>query len=109
MNLTEYQQKVHEYINQFEEGYWKPLAMLAALMEEVGESAKIINAIEGIKPLKNKNSGDLKNLLSEELGDVFFALCCIANHFGIQLDSSLNSSINKFNNRDSTRWKKSIN
>lgn len=105
MDLTEYQQKVDKYIQQYEEGYWKPYAMLAALMEEVGEVARIINAIENIKPFK-KNPTDVETRLSEEMGDVFFSLCCLANYFDISLDESLNVSIQKFSSRDSKRWKK---
>ena len=35
--LTEAQRRVDDWISQFEEGYWPPLANLARLNEEVGE------------------------------------------------------------------------
>ena len=48
MILNDFQNKVDEFISKSENGgYWQPLAMLAAMVEEVGESARIINAIEG--------------------------------------------------------------
>jgi len=40
MGLHEYQRRVDEWINQFEEGYWHPLSMLTSLVEEVGELSK---------------------------------------------------------------------
>jgi len=99
MVLNELQGLVDKFILKTEEGYWDPLAMLAALVEEVGESARIINAIEGKKPLKIKESSSNRDLLKEELGDLLFALCCIANHYHIQLDISLKNTILKYQSR----------
>ncbi|MEM1767373.1 MAG: hypothetical protein QXD86_05460, partial [Candidatus Bathyarchaeia archaeon] len=48
MTIKQAQKIVDEWINQFEEGYWPPLSMLASLMEEVGELAREINAMEKI-------------------------------------------------------------
>lgn len=42
-SLKQVQKMVDDWINQFEEGYWPPLSMLASLMEEVGELAREIN------------------------------------------------------------------
>lgn len=35
-NLKDIQKAVDEWISQFEEGYWPPLSMLAAVVEETG-------------------------------------------------------------------------
>ncbi|WP_461571027.1 nucleoside triphosphate pyrophosphohydrolase family protein, partial [Thermincola ferriacetica] len=43
MDIKDMQKEVHEWISQFEEGYWHPLSMLARMTEEVGELAREIN------------------------------------------------------------------
>ena len=75
-------------------GYWKPFEMLAALIEEVGELADVMLAVEGLKG--NAERGRLE----EELGDVLFALSCIANHYGIDLESALRRTVEKYRSRD---------
>ncbi|MHA2364531.1 MAG: MazG nucleotide pyrophosphohydrolase domain-containing protein [Candidatus Hodarchaeales archaeon] len=106
-NLPSYQKDVDEYIKLNEEGYWQPLAMFTALIEETGEIARLINALEGIKPIKiEKNvSKKLYSSLTEEFGDLFFALICLANYFNIDLGLSLQYSINKYKTRDKKRFK----
>lgn len=104
LTLKDYQKQVDDFVNKFEDGYWPPLAMFAALVEEVGEISRAINAIEEIKTLKNKEENGL-DLLSEELGDLIFSISCIANYYNISLDESINKSITKYNVRDSNRWK----
>ncbi|WP_456421625.1 MazG nucleotide pyrophosphohydrolase domain-containing protein [Thermococcus sp.] len=76
-------------------GYWKPFEMLAALVEEVGELADVMLAYEGVKGKVGKDR------LREELGDVLFALICIANHYGINVGEALRLSIGKYRSRDS--------
>lgn len=53
------QQEVDQYISQFKEGYFSPLAMVARLTEELGELAREINHYYGEKP--KKESEDEKN------------------------------------------------
>jgi len=75
-------------------GYWRPFEMLAALVEEVGELADAMLALEGVKgnaPLEK---------VEEELGDVLFALLCIANHYGIDTRDALLRSVSKYRERD---------
>jgi len=94
------QKLVEDYIGQFEEGYWAPLAMFASLVEEVGELAKEINHLEQVKIKKATDETELEM----ELGDVFFSLICIANHYGIDLENALTNAIDKYNTRDVERW-----
>ncbi|WP_173644921.1 nucleotide pyrophosphohydrolase [Pyrococcus kukulkanii] len=75
-------------------GYWTPSQMLAALVEEVGELADIILSFEGVKGEKDPLR------LKEELGDVLFALICIANYFGIDMEDALRDTIRKYSTRD---------
>jgi NTP pyrophosphatase (non-canonical NTP hydrolase) len=56
LTIKQAQKIVDEWINQFEEGYWPPLSMLASLVEEVGELAREINTREKNKKEKRKQN-----------------------------------------------------
>ncbi|MFX1297570.1 MAG: MazG nucleotide pyrophosphohydrolase domain-containing protein [Promethearchaeota archaeon] len=99
-SLQDIQRIVHNWINNHG-GYWSPLAMLSAVIEEVGELAKEINHLEGYKPKKNK---DKKQNIGEELADILYAVVCIANYYKVDLDIELKNVIEKFSKRDSERF-----
>lgn len=103
MGLKEAQDKVHEWVSQFKEGYWQPHEILARLIEETGELAREINHLHG--PKKKKPEEDVKEL-SGEMGDIIFTLCCLANSKGIDLDESFNMMMNKLNTRDIRRFER---
>jgi len=92
--VNEWQRLVDELINELG-GYWKPFEMLAALTEEVGELADAMLAHEGIKGTADEDK------LREELGDVLFAILCIANRYGIDAGDALRMSIEKYRFRAS--------
>ncbi len=91
-----------KWIGQFEEGYWPPLSMLAAVVEEVGELAREINDLEGYKKKRVNDNTDLRL----ELADVLFSLVCIANNYHIDLDKAFQEVLEKYNKRDTNRWTK---
>ena len=91
-----FQNQVDTYIKQTEDGYWKPLEMFLAFIEEVGEIARILNALEGKKKLKGSVEQQKLVLLKEELGDVMFALSCISNYYKIDLVDALEQTMKKF-------------
>ncbi|HSG06949.1 MAG TPA: nucleotide pyrophosphohydrolase [Longimicrobiales bacterium] len=101
MDLREAQQKVDEWISQFEEGYWPPLSNLARLTEEVGELARLMNHRFGHKP---KKDDEAEQDLALELADILFVLVVIANQQGIDLDDALKRTLEKYRVRDSDRW-----
>jgi NTP pyrophosphatase (non-canonical NTP hydrolase) len=101
LSINEAQELVDNWINQFEEGYWPPLSMFAALVEEVGELAEEINSLEGYKP-KKPDDDDID--IEMELGDILFALICISNYYKIDLDRALKKVLEKYNIRDMDRW-----
>ena len=101
--LEQVQMKVDDWINQFEEGYWPPLSMLASLVEEVGELAREINNLEKIKK-KKTSEPDVD--LCMEIADIFFSLICIANHYGVNLEYSFKKVMEKYTIRDNKRWTK---
>jgi NTP pyrophosphatase (non-canonical NTP hydrolase) len=101
LTIKRAQKIVDEWINQFEEGYWPPLSMLASLVEEVGELAREINAGEKIK---KKKETEPESDLGQEMADILFSLICLANHYGVDLESKFKEVIEKYSNRDYNRW-----
>ena len=99
--LVEAQHRVDEWISQFEEGYWPPLANLARLVEEVGELARLVNHRFGTKPKKPAES---EQELAEELADVLFVILCMANEQRIDLEQAFDGVMEKYHNRDGERW-----
>ena len=98
--MKDIQREVDEYIGQFKEGYFSPLAMMARLTEELGELAREINHHYGEKPKKNR----IGKKIEEEIGDVLFVLVCLANSLHISLDEAHDMVMEKFNTRDKDRW-----
>ncbi|MBR8834350.1 MAG: hypothetical protein DSM106950_10025 [Stigonema ocellatum SAG 48.90 = DSM 106950] len=52
--LREIQQQLDAWVSEVGKGYWSPHEMLARLVEEVGETARLINHLYG--PKKKKDS-----------------------------------------------------
>ena len=99
--MKQMQQEVDEYIGQFKEGYFSPLAMLARLTEELGELAREVNHYYGEKP---KKATEKENTVEEELGVLLFVLLCFANSLGIDLQTAHDRVMDKFRTRDRDRW-----
>lgn len=97
----EIEEKVDEYIGQFEEGYFSPLALMARLSEEVGELAREINHTYGEKP--KKPTEEIKSI-EEEIGDIMFVLACFTNSLGLDLSDAFHTSMEKIEERDQDRW-----
>lgn len=97
------QKRVDDYIGQFKEGYFSPLAMIARLTEEVGELAREVNHYYGEKP---KKTTEKEKTIEEELGDVLFVIASFANSLEIDLSESFEHSMSKFETRDKDRWTK---
>ena len=101
LTVREAQERVDDWISQFEEGYWPPLSNLARLIEEVGELAREMNHRFGHKP---KKPDEPEQDLAIELADILFVLLVIANEQGIDLDDALGRVLEKYRVRDSERW-----
>ncbi|TVP84645.1 MAG: nucleotide pyrophosphohydrolase [Alkalicoccus sp.] len=101
--MEEMQKQVDDYISQFEEGYFSPLAMTARLTEELGELAREVNHYYGEKP--KKTTEDSKSM-EQEIGDVLFVMICLANSLDIELEESFDLVMKKFQTRDKDRWTK---
>jgi NTP pyrophosphatase (non-canonical NTP hydrolase) len=103
MSLKLAQQRVDDWISQFEEGYFHPLTNMARLAEEVGELAREVNHRFGQKTKKREEpDGDL----AMEMADILFVLICMANREGIDLQQAFERMLEKVETRDETRWTK---
>jgi NTP pyrophosphatase (non-canonical NTP hydrolase) len=98
--LEKIQKTVDAWIQQ-NGGYWSPLGMLAAVMEELGELSREISHLSRIKPKKPE---EIPTSLELELGDLVYSIVCIANYYGISLTDAINQSIDKYQKRDSKRF-----
>src|SRR4030042_2284489 len=103
MSLTKLQKSVDKWVNQYANGYWKPLEILARLTEEVGELARELNHRFGPK---KKKSSEKKQEIGDEIADIFFTLICLANSLNINLDKSFEKMMKKLNTRDKKRYEK---
>jgi NTP pyrophosphatase (non-canonical NTP hydrolase) len=99
--LAELQHRVDAWIQQFEEGYWPPLSMLARLTEEVGELARELNHSFGHKPKKKEEP---PGEIALEVADIIFVLVCLCNSLGIDLGDAFERVMHKYEVRDQTRW-----
>jgi NTP pyrophosphatase (non-canonical NTP hydrolase) len=103
VTLKEAQQRIDEWISQFEEGYFHPLTNMARLTEEVGELAREVNHRFGEKTKKaSEPDGDL----AMEMADILFVLICMANREGIDLQDAFDNMMEKVTARDEKRWTK---
>lgn len=103
MDLREAQRRVDAYIGQFREGYFPPLVNLARLTEEVGELAREINHRYGPKIKKaDEPEGDV----ALELADILFVLVVLANQLDVDLQDSMERTMEKYRVRDANRWER---
>lgn len=99
--VNEFQAEVDTWIQTVGGGYWSPLVNLARIAEEVGELARLVNHQFGPKP---KKASEASQELGEEMADIIFAIICMANSQGIDLESSLQKVIDKVWERDRHRF-----
>lgn len=104
MSLDDIQKGVDIWTDQFTPQYWPALEMLGRLTEETGEVARELNHMYGTK---KKKSSEITKGLGQELSDVLFTVCCIANSHKISLQDEWNIMIQeKQYGRDKERFEK---
>ncbi len=101
--LKEAQKQIDDWAQTLEEPYWPPLSQFAALSEEVGEVARLLNHMYGSKPKKPEEA---KQELGGEIMDVLFAAICLANRHGVDLDAEFVKKMDKCYGRDKDRFQK---
>ncbi len=103
MALKDVQIQVDEWTSRFTPQYWRPHEILARLAEEVGELAREINHVYGPK---KKKPDECAGNLGEEISDIVFTLCCLANSLEIDLDEAFQKMMGKYRQRDRDRYEK---
>ena len=102
MTIQEAQNQIDRWIRSTGVRYFDELTNMAILTEEVGEVARIMARRYGEQSFKrNEEDADL----ADELADVLFVICCIANQTGIDLTDAIKKNIDKKTQRDSDRHK----
>jgi len=101
--LKDAQHQIDEWAQGYAEPYWPALSQMAALSEEVGEVARLLNHMYGSKP---KKAEEAAQELGGEIVDVIFAAMCIANKHGIDLDAEFDKKMDKCYGRDKDRFEK---
>jgi NTP pyrophosphatase (non-canonical NTP hydrolase) len=101
LTLREMQSQVDRWVRRYAIGYWEPLAMLARLVEEVGEMARLLNHLYGPK---QKRSDEPGQELALELGDLLYTITCMANAHGVDLQEAFEAVMRKLDARDRGRY-----
>lgn len=102
LTIRDAQQMIHRWITTTGVRYFSELTNMAILAEEVGEVARLMSRLYGDQSFK---ASDKDKQLSDELADVLWVLCCIANQTGVDLTDALQNNLIKKNIRDSQRHK----
>uniref|UniRef100_UPI0040259409 nucleotide pyrophosphohydrolase n=1 Tax=Prevotella sp. TaxID=59823 RepID=UPI0040259409 len=101
MTIKEAQNTVDSWIKEYGVRYFSELTNMTVLTEEVGELARVMARKYGDQSFKEGE----KDNMGEEITDIFWVLCCIANQTGIDITEEFKKSIEKKTQRDKDRHK----
>lgn len=101
MTIKEAQNTVDSWIKEYGVRYFSELTNMTVLTEEVGELARVMARKYGDQSFKEGE----KDNMGEEIADIFWVLCCIANQTGINITEEFKKSIKKKTQRDKDRHK----
>ncbi|PVX57945.1 nucleotide pyrophosphohydrolase [Hallella colorans] len=101
MTIQEAQKTVDQWVKTFGVRYFSELTNMAVLTEEVGELARVMARKYGDQSFK---AGEKDNL-GEEMADILWVLCCLANQTGVDLTQEFRKSVEKKTLRDANRHK----
>lgn len=100
ITIRQAQQQVDEWIKTVGVRYFGELTNLGMLMEEVGELSRVMVRTYGEQSFKESDKG---KELADEIADVFWVLCCIANQTGVDLSKAFAENLDKKSKRDAQR------
>lgn len=101
MTIKEAQDAVDAWIKQYGVRYFSELTNMTVLTEEVGELARVMARKYGDQSFKEGE----KDNMGEEIADILWVLCCIANQTGIDITKEFQKSFDKKTDRDKDRHK----
>ena len=99
LGLEQLQRRVDDYIQEHGVRYFDALTNMAILAEEVGEVGRIMARQYGEQSAK---AGEALHL-ADELADVLFVVCCLANQTGVDLEAAMAQNLVKKEGRDAHR------
>lgn len=100
LTIAALQAAVDRWIRTTGGGYFDPLTNMAVLAEEVGEVARVIARTDGAQVPKAGEHLDL----ADELADVVWVVCALANQHDIDLTQAMAANIAKKTGRDALRF-----
>ena len=104
MQIEEAQQRIDQWIKTYGVRYFNELTNMALLTEEVGELARLVAREYGEQSFREEiNSTQVHEKMADEMADVFFVLCCLANQMDINLTSAIEKNLDKKTKRDHSR------
>ena len=101
MTIKEAQNNVDSWIKEYGVRYFSELTNMTVLTEEVGELARVMARKYGDQSFKEGE----KDNMGEEIADIFWVLCCIANQTGLDITEEFKKSIEKKTQREKDRHK----
>lgn len=105
MTVAGLQDSVEEWVSQPQHKvkYFPPFEIVSQMVEELGEIAREVSHLHGFK---KKKDGEQTDGLEIEIGDLLFALTCLANSHEIDLAAAFRKSLDKKYGRDQQRFAK---
>ncbi|MBK8954223.1 MAG: nucleotide pyrophosphohydrolase [Saprospiraceae bacterium] len=102
--MNKYQEQTDQWIRQFGVRYFDERTNMLLLVEEVGELSRWIARKYGEQSFKEaEDEKNVDNHIEDEMADVFFVFCCLANQMNIDIDRIFERNLDKKTNRDSDR------
>lgn len=105
ITISDLQLTIDGWIKKYGKRYFNELTNLGILTEEVGELSRHITRIYGEQSYKLPAPSEVeqKEMLADEMADVLWVLCALANQTGINLSDSIAKNIEKKTERDADR------
>lgn len=94
MTLSEIQDSVDKWIKTYGVRYFSELTNMTILTEEVGELARVMARKYGDQSFK---AGEKDNM-ADEMADILWVLCCLANQTGVDLTQAFEANLRKKRN-----------
>lgn len=105
MDMNAFQEWVREFYKKREWSQYNSFIRVGFLMEEVGEVARVVRALEIGRDRPDEtqlSSAELRQELVEELGDVLANLLILSEKYGIGLSEIAEAHMNKLSERFGT-------
>lgn len=102
--MDQLQERIDQWIKKYGVRYFDERTNALLLVEEVGEFARLIARAYGEQSFKSETSKtEIQNKLKDELADIIFVTCCLANQLGISLTDAMETNLQKKTERDHKR------